>query len=199
MKALNAHVSWRSPVLIALGSNMPGPTGSSRETVAAAVRALRGAGIEIYRVSPSFRSAPVPPSPQAFFVNAAVCARTALGPERLLAQLHAVERLFGRVRRRPNAPRTLDLDLLVYGNEVSGAADHDTVILPHPRAHLRAFVLQPLRLIAPAWRHPVLGSTPDQLLRRLPPRAVRRPALLIDRPLRAPVRRLKKNVRPKKP
>jgi len=77
-----------------------------------------------------------------------------------------VERRFGRVRRDRNEPRVLDLDLLDYDGLVqrSGAA-----VLPHPRLHERAFVLLPLRDVAPQWRHPVLGRTVDELVAALPP------------------------------
>jgi len=77
---------------------------------------------------------------------------TRLSPGDLLACLHDVERQFGRERHNPNAPRTLDLDLIAYGREVS---DHPA--LPHPRAHERLFVMGPLAEIAPAWWHPVAG------------------------------------------
>lgn len=199
MESLNDKVSCMSPVVIALGSNMAGRTRSPRETLEAAVRALRRAGIGIYGVSPWFRSAPVPPSPQAPFVNGVACAYTMLGPARLMTQLHSVERLFGRIRRRPNAPRTLDLDLIAYGPLVWGGGAQNKPVLPHPRSHLRPFVLQPLRLVRPGWRHPISGGTPRELLRRLPRAIARNPALVIDRPLRARGRGLKKGVRPKKP
>lgn len=86
-------------------------------------------------------------------------------PERLLAALHRIEDAAGRVRPFPNAPRTLDLDLIAIGDLQRDAAPP---ILPHPRAHLRRFVLQPLRDVWPGWRHPVLGRSVEDLLAGLP-------------------------------
>ena len=74
--------------------------------------------------------------------------------------LSRLEALFGRVRKRPNAPRTLDLDLIALGRRV---IDQPDLKLPHPRAHLRRFVMGPLAEIAPDWRHPVLGQTAQDL------------------------------------
>ena len=77
--------------------------------------------------------------------------RTELGPHDLMAALGRIEEAFGRQRTRPNAPRTLDLDLVAYGRL---AGDLDGLILPHPRAAERLFVMGPLAEIAPEWRHP---------------------------------------------
>nr|MEA2797514.1 2-amino-4-hydroxy-6-hydroxymethyldihydropteridine diphosphokinase [Phenylobacterium sp.] len=76
--------------------------------------------------------------------------------------LFAIERRFGRIRGDSNAPRTLDLDLIAHGREV---IDRPGLILPHPRAHERLFVMGPLAEIAPAWRHPVSGKTAAELAR----------------------------------
>jgi 2-amino-4-hydroxy-6-hydroxymethyldihydropteridine diphosphokinase len=86
-------------------------------------------------------------------------------PERLLAMLHHLEDEAGRSRPFPNAPRVLDLDLIAMDDLRRTAA---APILPHPRAHLRRFVLQPLTDVWPAWRHPVLGRTAEDLLAALP-------------------------------
>ena len=86
------------------------------------------------------------------------------GPERLLAILHGLEDAAGRTRPFPNAPRTLDLDLIAVGDLRRATAP----VLPHPRAHLRRFVLQPLADVWPGWRHPVFGRTVEDLLADLP-------------------------------
>ena len=116
-----------------------------------------------------FQSAPIPPSGQPPYVNAVasllVPPGMALDPAVLLARLMAIEEACGRQRSVPNAARTLDLDLIAIGGLVRAAPDP---ILPHPRAHLRAFVLAPLADVAPHWVHPVLHRTAAELLSALP-------------------------------
>ena len=93
-----------------------------------------------------------------------------IDPAVLLDRLMAVETACGRQRSTPNAARTLDLDIIAIGDLVRAAPDP---ILPHPRAHLRAFVLAPLADVAPDWVHPVLGRTAAALLADLPPQEIR--------------------------
>ena len=114
-----------------------------------------------------FRSAPVPPSGQPSFVNGAAELDTGLDPAALLTALHRVEDEFGRTRRDRNEARLIDLDLIDYRGRVSPPPGWP--VLPHPRCHERAFVLHPLREIAPDWRHPVTGDHIDALIGRLPP------------------------------
>jgi 2-amino-4-hydroxy-6-hydroxymethyldihydropteridine diphosphokinase len=120
-----------------------------------------------------YRSAPVPPSDQPWYTNGVARIDTDLGPAALLALMLRVEERFGR-RRGGGGPRfaarVLDLDLLAYGDRVSGGAGGEAgPILPHPRLHERAFVLLPLAEVAPAWRHPASGRSVAELIRALPP------------------------------
>jgi 2-amino-4-hydroxy-6-hydroxymethyldihydropteridine diphosphokinase len=96
------------------------------------------------------------------YLNGVVLVETALEPEAAMQALKRVETRFGRARSRPNAPRTLDLDLIALGRRVVERPD---LTLPHPRAHLRRFVMGPLAEIAPEWRHPLLGQTAIDLAR----------------------------------
>jgi 2-amino-4-hydroxy-6-hydroxymethyldihydropteridine diphosphokinase len=130
------------------------------------VAALPAAGIRVVALSGWYASEPVPVSDQPWFVNAVMAVLTGLDPAALLSRLLGVEAEFGRVRRAPNAARTLDLDLLDY---YSRRCDAAALTLPHPRLHLRRFVLEPLSEIAPAWRHPRLGLTAAELIAALPP------------------------------
>ena len=90
-----------------------------------------------------------------------------MDPAELLACLHDVEGQFSRIRKARNAPRTLDLDIVDFNGLVADGSNGP--ILPHPRAHQRAFVLLPLREISPGWSHPATGETIELLIARLPP------------------------------
>lgn len=163
-------------VLVALGSNL----GDSTTIVRRAMDRLQGLSNESIWRSSLWESAPVdcpPGSPR--FVNALVALRPLPGetPESLLGKLQAIERDFGRQPKRvANEPRCLDLDVIAFGSERRGSAE---LTLPHPRAHRRRFVLEPLAEIAPALILPgqiqpvaqllvALGG--DEVVRRLPPR-----------------------------
>jgi 2-amino-4-hydroxy-6-hydroxymethyldihydropteridine diphosphokinase len=161
---------------IGVGANLPGPDGRpALETCRQAVARLDTfSGMRLSGLSRWFLSAPVPPSGQPPYVNAVAALLVdpgiTLDPAVLLARLMAVEEACGRQRSVPNAARTLDLDIIAIGNLVRGEPDP---ILPHPRAHLRAFVLAPLADVAPDWVHPILGRTATELLAALPPQEIR--------------------------
>ena len=156
--------------LLALGSNL----GDRRAALSGARSALeRGGQIVVRAWSRIFETAPQGGSPgQPRYLNAVLAVATALSPEQLLARCQAVEREFGRERRERWGARTLDIDILACGDRVSDAPG---LILPHPRLHLRSFVLLPLLEVAPEWRHPRLGKTVRQLVAELPETASDRP------------------------
>ena len=154
-------------ILIAIGANLPGPDGASAlDSCRAAVKTLTEiVDLRLCAVSHWYESAPVPPSGQPNYVNGVAfferIAGSDIGPETLLAALHAVENRFGRLRAEVNGARTLDLDLIDMEGLVRTAVDP---VLPHPRAHVRAFVLRPLLDVAPNWIHPGNGQSGAALL-----------------------------------
>jgi 2-amino-4-hydroxy-6-hydroxymethyldihydropteridine diphosphokinase len=153
---------------VGMGSNL----GERLTILRAAVRGLRATpGVTGLRVSPLYETDPVGP-PQGPYLNAVAALETSLEPDELLRRLQDLERAAGRQRTSErNAPRTLDLDLLLHG-ELRVALPGLTV--PHPRLHERAFVLEPLAALCPERIHPVLGTTIAVLAERArDPAAVR--------------------------
>lgn len=147
-------------VAIALGSNL----GDREASLRGAADAL-GAFIDRLTLSSFIETAPVGVvEPQPWYLNAAAVGTTSLRPRALLEQLLAVERAYGRARTAPNAARTLDLDLILYGGEL---IDEPGLVVPHPRFRERGFVLNPLSEIARDMVDPVTGETMETLAARL--------------------------------
>jgi 2-amino-4-hydroxy-6-hydroxymethyldihydropteridine diphosphokinase len=158
-------------IYIALGANLPGPAGPPRATLEAALARLEPAGVHVARRSRWYRSPAWPDPADPEFVNAVAEVETGMPPAALMALLHEIEVALGRERDAPNAPRAIDLDLLDY----RGAVEAGPPVLPHPRLHLRAFVLLPLAEIAPGWRHPVSRRAIGELIAALAPESAAKP------------------------
>jgi 2-amino-4-hydroxy-6-hydroxymethyldihydropteridine diphosphokinase len=166
-----------SMILVAIGANLSlSAGGTPLETCRLAVACLdQMADMRLCGLSRWYETDPVPPSGQPPYVNAVAhlaFAGAGAGPDpaSVLDRLLRMEARFGRQRGAANAARTLDLDLIAIGGAVRDSPDP---ILPHPRAHLRGFVLAPLLDVAPGWVHPRLGETAREMLARLPPQGVR--------------------------
>lgn len=143
-------------IVVALGGNLAGDFTSQEALLEAALAQFPQAGLPVLARSRWWRSAAWP-DPEGNEYRNGVAIVEANGPANaVLEALFAIERAFGRKRGQPNAPRRLDLDLIAYGRQVSHGPG---LILPHPRAHERLFVMGPLAEIAPDWRHPVNGQT----------------------------------------
>lgn len=143
---------------IALGSNL----GRRERNISAALNALETTKeIEVARVSSLYETEPVGgPDDQPRFINAAAHLRTTLSPERLLAVCQQIESSLGRKREVPWGPRSIDLDILIFADEIRSDPE---LMIPHPLLHERRFVLEPLAEIAPDLVHPTLDQTIRQL------------------------------------
>lgn len=160
-------------VLVGIGASLTGSDGTAPiETCRRAAVALDHLpGLRLRALSRWWESDPIPPLAGAPpFINSVARLEGWADPAALLASLHAIEDLAGRLRPFPNAPRTLDLDLIAMGGV---ARDAPAPVLPHPRMHDRAFVLYPLAEVAPDWRHPRLGLSVGEMIASLPHQGLR--------------------------
>lgn len=154
-------------IFLGLGSNL----GDGPAQIAEAVSLLQSAGIALRGRSRLYHTEPVGFSQQPWFTNAVIEVSTTLSPEELLRECQAVESRLDRQRLFRNGPRTIDIDLLLWGDEVRATPE---LQLPHPRFRERGFVLEPLAELAPELSDPVTGKTFWALLAEL--------ALLPDQP-----------------
>ena len=137
---------------VALGANLGDPAATIRAAFGALANLPES---RVVHCSSLYRTAPVGNTEQPEFINAVAALETTLAPESLLDALFDIEARFGRIRTKKNGPRTLDLDLLLYNNQ---QLNLPRLTLPHPRLHLRAFVLYPLAELAPDLQLPGRGS-----------------------------------------
>jgi len=146
---------------LSLGSNIGDREAQLRKGIAR----LETSG-KITAVSSFYETEPVEFTQQALFLNCAVALETSLAPKELMSRLLEIEREFGRERVQKKGPRTMDIDILLFGNLVMSSPE---LTIPHPAMAKRRFVLEPLAEIAPEVMHPVSQKTARQLLADLPP------------------------------
>ncbi len=159
-------------VILAVGSNTSGSFGPITETLRKLPLLLEAHGIGIVKASRLYTTNPVGTGLQPHYFNAVLQISSPHAPAVLLRHLKSIERQAGRRLGRHWGPRPLDLDIIAFGGRVVSwrtgrRRSPGALILPHPEAHLRAFVLVPLCDVAPHWRHPVLGRTARDLLKGL--------------------------------
>ena len=151
---------------LSLGSNV----GDREHMLGEALRLLESPGLHVARVSPVYETEPQDFKNQPWFLNLVAEVQTALFPMQLLTRVRKIERDLGRKRTVNKGPRSIDIDILLYGESVIDAKD---LVVPHPRMTERRFVLQPLADLAPDLRHPVLRRSIRELLAAVSGQAVR--------------------------
>jgi 2-amino-4-hydroxy-6-hydroxymethyldihydropteridine diphosphokinase len=145
---------------LSLGSNVGDRSGQLHDAIARLAAAGRVAAISSF-----YETEPVEFTDQPWFLNCAVALETLMPPPELMKTLLAIEQAMGRRRTQKKGPRTIDIDILLYGNEIVDSPD---LTIPHPAMQERRFVLQPLAEIAPEAGHPALQKTVRELLAELP-------------------------------
>ena len=154
-------------VYLSLGSNI----GDRERNLRDAVGLLAEPQLRAVRVSSFYETEPLDVHDQPWFLNAVAEAETDLFPKQLLARVQRIEQVLGRRRLKPKGPRTIDIDILLYGGAV---IDADELQVPHPRLAERRFVLEPLAELAPNLRHPVTGRSVAEMLVGVAKQQVRR-------------------------
>jgi 2-amino-4-hydroxy-6-hydroxymethyldihydropteridine diphosphokinase len=142
-------------VYLGLGSNI----GDKASQITEALDRLAKV-VTVKRVSPLYLTEPVGLKDQAWFINCVVEVDTEKEPEQLLSALQSIEKAMGRVKTKGKGPRPIDIDLLFYDDQV---VNRKNLVIPHPRLHMRLFVLQPLMDLIPRFVHPVLHKTIQEL------------------------------------
>jgi 2-amino-4-hydroxy-6-hydroxymethyldihydropteridine diphosphokinase len=162
-------------VYLSLGSNL----GDREHRLHEAIQALAAAGVRAARVSSVYETEPIGIVGQGWFLNIVVEAETELFPVQLLSRIRKIELALGRRRGIDKGPRTIDIDILFFGNFIIDTAK---LTVPHLRAHERRFVLAPMAELAPEYRHPVMRRTMRELLGALSGQQVRKhgPASLLQ-------------------
>jgi 2-amino-4-hydroxy-6-hydroxymethyldihydropteridine diphosphokinase len=153
-------------IYLGLGSNI----GDREQNLRDALAKLEAADLHVLRTSPIYETEPVDYTDQRWFLNLVAEAETSLFPKQLLSRTSRIEREFGRIRGVPKGPRTIDIDILLYGNSVVKSTELE---IPHPRMADRRFVLAPLADLVPDLHHPVTHRTVRQMLEAAPAAAVR--------------------------
>ena len=152
-------------IIIGIGGNINSKDGSHPvEVCNNAIKSLKDYSIQVEKQSKWYITEPIPKSDQPNFFNCVAIASTKKNEYEVLQSLHEIEAKFGRKRNQINEARSIDLDLIDYSSKI---LQNEKIILPHPRAHLRKFVMGPLGEINPKWTHPILKVNVSQILKSL--------------------------------
>ncbi len=165
-------------IIAALGANIPSQVGKPKDTITHAISSIREAGIDVIDISGFYITKPVPASDQPDFVNCAITLASLKSAKQLLTIFHEIEGQLGRTRGERWSARTIDIDLIAFGqavlpnqklwyelvNDPDPSVFINDPMIPHPRMHKRAFVLAPILDVAPNWVHPLYQKTARDLL-----------------------------------
>lgn len=152
-------------IIIGIGANLPSKFGSAYQTCQEAIKRINSDVCSVIKQGGWYKTSPVPMDKSTpWYINTAISIETEMDPNELLDYLQDIEKQLGRIRDKINDPRCIDIDIIDYKGEIrSGKA-----VLPHPRMHLRGFVLFPLKDIHNQWKHPITRKSVGTLISELP-------------------------------
>lgn len=149
-------------VIISIGGNIRSDEGFHPIDIALkAIHIMKDFSINVKKQSRWYETEPIPKSDQPNFYNCIIIAKTTLNELDVLKSLHKIEHMFGRRRKEVNESRVIDLDLIDYSNKI---LKNTEIIIPHPRAHQRRFVMEPLAELDQNWFHPILKKNVNKIL-----------------------------------
>ncbi len=145
-------------IYINIGSNLPSANGGRRDNIYKAVQYLKKLKISLIKISNFYETPSYPNKNDPKFINLCIKLECSLKPEIFLAEIKEIEKKLGRIRLLKNEPRTCDIDIIDYNGEIIAS---DELTIPHPKLHLRNFVIYPLKEIEPNWQHPIFNKKID--------------------------------------
>tara|TARA_B100000965_G_scaffold397920_1_gene415179 strand:- start:12 stop:521 length:510 start_codon:yes stop_codon:yes gene_type:complete len=151
-------------IYLNIGSNLSSPNGGRKDNILKAIKCLKEMNFEIIKISSFYETPSYPNKSDPKFINLCVKLKSNLQPFKFLIKIKEIEKKLGRIRLKKNEPRTCDIDIIDYNKEIVKKTD---LIIPHPKSHLRNFVIYPLKEIEPNWHHPVFNKKIDSFFKEL--------------------------------
>tara|TARA_A100001015_G_scaffold22289_1_gene25324 strand:+ start:385 stop:897 length:513 start_codon:yes stop_codon:yes gene_type:complete len=151
-------------IFINIGSNLSSEGGGRKYNINKAINYLKDLNVNLISLSNFYETPSYPDKSKPKFINICIKLKTELNPTDLLTELQIIEKKIGRTRLNKNEPRVCDIDIIDYDGKI---IDEENLKIPHPRLHLRNFVIYPLREIEPEWIHPIFNKKIDNFFKEL--------------------------------
>ncbi len=151
-------------IYLNIGSNLPLEEGGREENILKAISCLRKLNLDLIEISSFYQTPSYPNNSDPKFINLCIKLKSNLNSSELLNEIKKIEKKLGRTRIKKNEPRTCDIDIIDFNGEIIKS---DELIVPHPRLHLRNFVIYPLKEIEPNWSHPIFNKNIDSFFQEL--------------------------------
>ena len=151
-------------IYLNIGSNLPSADGDRKTNIIKAINYLKKLKLKLIKISSFYETPSYPNYSDPKFINLCIKLETNLKANELLKEIKKIEKRLGRIRLKKNEPRTCDIDIIDFNGEV---IKNDELVAPHPRLHLRNFVIYPLKEIEPNWFHPIFNKNIDSFFQKL--------------------------------